>query len=464
MSIILKSGSSSDLASINANKELQVALTSTPANAGYTRLCDEYGDPQKFDYEGRVQNSNDVLAFYDDISGTAVDYRIWTTSVTTMAISQASGAIVLNSAGITTASTSAQIQSLNFFTNFRESSNYLTMSLKPEGVPESNATCEVGFGTASGTSSPTDGVFFRWNSSGEFRCVINFGGSESMSPALPAPAQGMFSSFEIVWNSLQVIFNYIDNTSTEQRYVFSVPPANPMMTAVSRQPVFARVYTGGTPPSSVPKLSLGEVCVNRKLLQFSDTWHDQLLTSMDRGSHQNVLTPFDQTCNWGNSAAPASATLSNTTAGYTTLGGRFGFAPVAGTATDYALFAYQIPAGFRLFVEGINVTAYNTTGASPATNCILDWGLGLNANAVSLATADSFPGTVGTRRIPLGSMSLPTGSAAGIMFANPINIQFNTSLIINPGRYLHVILRIPSSGTGGTSVIQGVVGINGFFY
>lgn len=50
------------------------------------------------------------------------------------------------------------------------------------------------------------------------------------------------------------------------------------------------------------------------------------------------------TANYANTAAPASATLSNTAAGYTTLGGQFQFAAVAGE-TDYALFAFLVPAG-----------------------------------------------------------------------------------------------------------------------
>lgn len=55
--------------------------------------------------------------------------------------------------------------------------------------------------------------------------------------------------------------------------------------------------------------------------------------------------------NHTNSTAPTSATLSNTAAGYTTLGGRFQFAAVAGAATDYALFGFQVPAGSKFLCE-----------------------------------------------------------------------------------------------------------------
>jgi hypothetical protein len=42
------------------------------------------------------------------------------------------------------------------------------------------------------------------------------------------------------------------------------------------------------------------------------------------------------TANYANSAAPASASLANATAGYMTLGGKFQFAAVGGAATKYA--------------------------------------------------------------------------------------------------------------------------------
>jgi len=65
------------------------------------------------------------------------------------------------------------------------------------------------------------------------------------------------------------------------------------------------------------------------------------MTGMGLSAAQSYTTGL---ANYANSAAPASATLSNTAAGYTTLGGQFQFAAVAGAETDYALFAYTVPA------------------------------------------------------------------------------------------------------------------------
>lgn len=76
-----------------------------------------------------------------------------------------------------------------------------------------------------------------------------------------------------------------------------------------------------------------------------------------------------------NSTAPTSATLSNTAAGYATLGGRFQFAAVAGAATDYALFAIAVPTGSKFLCEGIHIELYNTVVAVATTPTIFEWSM-----------------------------------------------------------------------------------------
>ena len=63
--------------------------------------------------------------------------------------------------------------------------------------------------------------------------------------------------------------------------------------------------------------------------------------------------------------ARLSAVLSNTAAGYTTLGGQFQFAALVGAETDYALFAFQVPlaaagGGNRnLVIRGVRIETFN---------------------------------------------------------------------------------------------------------
>lgn len=198
---------------------------------------------------------------------------------------------------------------------------------------------------------------------------------------------------------------------------------------------------------------------NLALLDFDATLSERM-ASAQQGSFQNP-TSLAQLANHANSTAPSSATLSNTAAGYTTLGGRYQFAAVGGAATDYALFAYQVPAGKRLFVTGVAIATANTGAAVATTAHVFDWALGLNSTAVSLATTDSAP-TYGPRRIPLGMQGLPVSSAIGAVAADLLR-EFKTPLVVEPERYLHVILNMPVATATGSQIIRGDVMFNGFF-
>lgn len=184
----------------------------------------------------------------------------------------------------------------------------------------------------------------------------------------------------------------------------------------------------------------------------------------DFGAHKGVAvaeTGFNgtQTANHANSTSPTSATLSNTAAGYTTLGGRYQFAMVGGAATDYALFAYQVPATARLVVKGIAISLVNTGAANATTASVFDWGIAVNSTAVSLATTDS--GAVyGPRRRPLGTQALLITDAIGVVAPDIIR-QLQEPMIVQPSRYLHVILQIPVGTATGSQVIRGDVMIDG---
>ncbi len=165
--------------------------------------------------------------------------------------------------------------------------------------------------------------------------------------------------------------------------------------------------------------------------------------------------------NHANSTAPSAATLSNTAAGYATLGGKFGFAAVAGAETDYALFAYLVPTTHKLWIKGVAISAFNTGAAVATTAHTLEWALGLNSTAVSLATTDSSP-VFGPRRLQLGAHHLATSAPIGAVFPEIVR-KFDAPLLVEAGRYVHTILRMPVATATGSQVIRGQVAIDGFF-
>jgi hypothetical protein len=165
-----------------------------------------------------------------------------------------------------------------------------------------------------------------------------------------------------------------------------------------------------------------------------------------------------QTANHANSTVPATASLSNSAAGYTTLGGKFLFAAAAAAETDYALFAYQVPSTHRLVLNGVAISSAVAV-ALTTTASLLEWGLGINATAVDLSTTDS-GSTFGPRRIPLGSQGFVASAAAGVLGAD-LRRTFKNPLLVEPSRYVHTILRIPVGAATGT--FRGEVTFDGWF-
>lgn len=201
---------------------------------------------------------------------------------------------------------------------------------------------------------------------------------------------------------------------------------------------------------------------NLALIQQSPDYGEAMAQAGRMINWLPTAAAFDQLTNHANSTSPVDATLSNTAAGYSKLGGRYSFASIASAATDYALFAYQVPTTLRAFITGISIDAMVTGAANATTATILDWALGVNANAVSLATAD-VAGVGAPRRIPLGTMSCLAAAAIGGQFTSPIRQNFPTPIVVEPGRFIHVILQVPLMTATASEVIRGDVMINGYF-
>jgi hypothetical protein len=169
-----------------------------------------------------------------------------------------------------------------------------------------------------------------------------------------------------------------------------------------------------------------------------------------------VPTTFAQAANYANSAAPASATLSNTAAGYTTLGGQFQFAAVAGAETDFALFGFTVPAPYTFVCTGIQVDTYNSGAAVATTAHVLQWFASPDQTAISLATATN-------RRVTLGIQSFSVGAAIGALAAPILRSLNDAPLVTNPGRIMVVGLKVPVGTATASQIIRGTVAIRGYF-
>lgn len=451
------------------NGNVAANMPTDPQKAGYLRLLDSDGNPIDTTENNYLRVSSAVPIFYDQVDGAAVNSNRWNSSTSGMTIAVVNGYLVLNSGNAVTSGSYAILTMIKSVPLYCTLPLLININAKFSNGLAPNATMELGLGVVASTTAPSDGAYFRWSSNGQFFCVINSAGVESSSTALTGtftdttgntitmpPSSTVNHLYEIEIVEDQVVFSVDDiEVATVQTPAGQAYPFN-----AGRQPVFARVYTGGSAPSLAPQLSISGLNITQEDLLQNKPWQD-IMASLGLGCYQSPVTAFAQTHNHANSASPVSATLSNTAAGYTTLGGKWQFAAVVGAATDYALFAYQVPVGYQLYVKDIAITTI-VTGIAVVTATVLDWSIGVNSSAVSLATSDSPPTSWAPRRIPLGLHGFLALAGSG-QDSRPIERKFDPPLVVDGGRYLHVILQVPNGAATATLVFRGDVMINGYF-
>lgn len=451
MAVKLIGSSSGVLAEVDANHNLQVVVQDG------VKILDQDGNAFTSTENGGLSVSLDTLVFAEQVDGSAVDIRKWNQAISGMTIVQANGFIGLNAGAAKTANAYAILSSIKNIPMYGTLPLKVTFNLGIPVAPESNATMEWGMGSVATNAAPTDGCFFRYTPGSDFRAVINNAGVETTSPSITSVPTTHTEIFDIVIVEDLAQF-FIDD---ELVAAVAVPPGQAFPTGSGRLPVFFRVYNGGSAPVTAPQINIGQVVVARQGVNEGKAWSNVLI-SQGAGAYQSPVTPFAQTANCVNSTNPSSASLSNTAAGYTTLGGRFQFAAVAGAATDFALFVFQVPAGFQLIVPHIRISCLNTGAiGSAVTPTILEWGLGVNCSAVSLATADGV-GTWAPRRVPLGMQAF--GLSAIIGAQAPDIVTFPADMVVDSGRFLHVILQVPVGAATASQIFRGIVSFPGAYF
>lgn len=446
-------------AEVNADNELRVALSTVPADAGYAKMLDADGGPLRVTENEYLLTTGATVIFTEQVDGTTLNFNQWLTSNTTQTVDINSGFIRLNASALTTVSTSAILMSIKTFPLYGTMPLKVTFNAKVNTAPIANATIDLGVGVAAGTAAPTDGCYFRWSPAGTFLAVINNNGTETTSGPLTAPPVNDSTLFDIEIVEDLVRFSVDDVMIAE----VLTPVALSYPTGAGRLTLYARTLNGGSSPATAPILQIGQVTVDQQVMSQNKLWKE-ILVSQGRGAYQGpAAASLVQTANHVNSTSPTSATLSNTTAGYTTMGGRYQFAAPAGAVTDFNLFQFQIPGGFQLFVTGVVITAMNTGAAVATTATILDWSVAVNNSATNnLATAEGPPATWAPRRLPLGMSGFVI--AAGIGQSAPDIVRaFDPPLVCDSGRFLNVIVQVPVGTATASQVVRGDVLITGYF-
>lgn len=481
MSVVIRGGTSNlnaeTRAGINADNALVTSPEATKARAGFAGAMGIVDDGTvvagglrreidvSADYRQRV--GIDTCLWSDVFQYTNINASAYAVVTSTMTITQASGTLNLNAGAAVATGNHVVLRTWRTFPLFNSVPLYCYFGAIGTNQIAQNAIVEVGLGYALTTAAPTDGVFFRWNIDGELRGVVVNNSVEAQTGVLAQVADSVRGEYLIIINDENVEF-WIDGVL--RGVVDAVATWTGMGPVQSTAlPFLARCYNSGT-ATAAKRLNITEINVTMGDLGSNRMWSTQM-AGMELAAVQSPPgAAASQLANYANSAAPASATLSNTTAGYTTLGGQFQFAAVAGAETDYALFAYQVPAGSvtqpgkNLVIRGIWIDTYNTGAAVATTPHLLQWALGVGSSAVSLATTDSLTAAGrAPRRLALGSQSFPVGAAIGANADRRIDVNLDAPIVVAAGTFVHVILKMPVATATASQVVRGVVGFNAFF-
>jgi len=432
-------------------------VVATPTGIPMAGLSDSTYRVMRLDRLGSIRPGFDNLLLHDDVEGTTLNSQLWAPTVTTFTQAQlATTGIDFNSGNTLAANSNSMLISQKQFSKTQLSP--LRMRMRTRVIPQTNALQEFGFGQPSGvTAQIANGAFWRYTAAGSVVPVIAFNSADTVQGT---DISGLLNSanyytWGIVVDDDSVFFTCQDVSTGQMisEQTLQIPKTQPKMWAVSHLPVFSRMYVTASAAPAAPKLFLADTTVVGLDTFVNKPWSHQVALANAGGAEINP-TSFVQTANWANSTAPVSATLSNTAAGYTTLGGLFGFAAVAGAVTDYALFGFTVPVGYTFVCTGVDIDTYNTGAAVATTPTLLHWGVANNSSAISLA------GTINRRH--LGSQCLPVAAAIG-QNATPISKRFDSPLRTEGGRIMQVILRMLVGTATASQIIQGGIDLQGYF-
>ena len=408
---------------------------------------------------GMALNRVSPPLFQETGDGAAVNTQMWAQVATTHTATLANRVTTLNAGNSVAITTGMTHRSLARFTKNREGLLRLSARIRLQWQ-SSGSELQLGFGTeVSATAAVlTDGIVLRVSPSGALTLAFYQGSTlntETATIATMANAAGTVSPSTYYELDLYVGDDFaaviLSNPSGTEVYEAELPfaPGQGVQSSLRALPVVARIV-------NTAAVSLANQLLYTTLeviTQDSDVTLDYLGSLALRGRTILVSpagTPT-QLANYANNTAPANATLSNTTSGYTTAGGQFAFAAVVGAETDYAPFAYTVPAGYRAIITGIRISASVGGAAIATTATVLQWSVG-KASAVTLAS-NSFRST-------LGLQSFAIGSAIGSVAPDLVH-SFRSPIAVESAQVFHVILKMPTAAATASQTIRGVILLEG---
>lgn len=476
MSVIIKSGSSGNLAGVDADGNLKVTtpqVTTTagvenPDQVGAIRMFSEV-DPgtvtgeatlisPEADSDFRLRVATDTIFDDETFNYTAQNTGKHNNQTSTMTFSYGTGGLLTNSASTTSNTTGCSIATYAMFPFFSSGvQKYDQFELSFSAQPVANTIVDWGsfHRPTSNPYAPTDGVYFRLTSAGVFG-VINHNGTETTtSPFTFTYNNGEVYRFLILSSNSHVEFwiNDILYGTIET----PVGQAQPFMSAAL--PIALRHTIAGGAAGGVFQVTLrgyGVSVGGANIVRESGEIGNGMF-----GSYQGLSGGTMGTlANYANSTNPTAAVPTNTTAALGSgLGGQFWETASLALTTDGIICSYQVPAGTvsipgkRLKINGIYLQSYIQT-VIVGGPFVSQYSLAFGHTAVSLATAEAAT-TKAARRVPLPPFTqlVTAAQAVSTMVSQPGGsyMALTNPVYVNPGEFVALVTKhVGTVGTSGT--------------
>ncbi len=392
---------------------------------------------------------------------------------TTLTMAQSSARLQTNATGITTINTAASYRTWQYFPIYgQRTPTYVETSAALSAALATNTTIDFGLFLTNGSSpyAPSDGCYFRITSAGFFG-IVNIAGAETPSTVFTfTPTINRVYNFVMMASERAVRF-YIDDVLYA---TVAVPVGSGQPFQSSSLPYQIRHAIGGTAAGSVLSLNVYDYSVSVGDVQGNLSYGAQMTGMGGSVQVQPAATTGGQLSTYALGAEPGAVTLTASTAPATnTLGGLFLLPAVITTAaSDYPLFAWQNPAGTiaiqgkTFFCTGVRIGEMTVTTALTGGPIIFAWAVGFGSTASTLATTETTTFASGTtkiaRKIPLGVQALAATAAVGTV-SSGFQVDFSSApLPVNPGEFLHIILRCLGTSTS-AGAPRGSVAVLGYF-
>lgn len=492
--IRVQGNTTGNIAEVDSNNQLKIAANTDPLKAGAARLFVE-NDPgvvtasancvsPRASIARRLAVGADALLDSEVFAYTSQNTakHLYTASSMTMDLN--GGRLRTNAAGTVAINTSTRMRTWQHFPIVgHDTPIVVAFSVSFSAAMTTNTTIDVGLfrDGGSGPFAPTDGVYVRASSAG-IELILNYNGVETSSGALVGLTDSstpfVFVASTVYDCQIVLTERYCEfwvNGILLKRMAVTTAQGQPCQSTTL--PFAWRHSIGGTAAGAVLQMLFWDYDVLLMDMGHTKPWAHQMSLMGNSTQIQQGAAGGGQLTTYGQSAAPATSTLTNNTAPATnTLGGLY-LLPVAITAaeSDYPLFAWLNPTGSSVIPSknfvctGIRVgEAVVTIAALTGGPVQLWWALGWGSTASSLATTESSTFASATTKIarkePLGCQSFAATAANGTIQPG-FQVDFSAApKVIYPGQYLHVILRVTGTDlTAGTAQIRGSVLPIGYF-